>query len=374
MIGTTNVVNKKASEVEMVNITLATDQSSHSILKGTTFTVTYGNYTKSYTWNGTTLTIEIPAYVEYTITFSGATNYITPASVTYTAQAGNSRTLNITYKSAVETLTVTVSGLSNGFTVSVVNSATGATIGTQTTASKAYSIPAGTEYYVTASAYSGYNTPTNSSTYTAVGNGTRTVTMTYTLQHAGTTNPGNGVYIQDTDGYFHTESAWDGSYTPNGIAVITSNCRFVMALADAHTTSCQWGSYNTQVGGITTTTDESTAKTDYDGEAQTTTILNELGNSSSTADAPAAYYCRAYTFPNGKKGYLGAAGEWQAVLDNKAAIKSALSKCGGTSMNYYYWTSTQSSPAFSWYMDLDVENLNVVDKNDVDSVRAFAAI
>jgi hypothetical protein len=77
---------------------------------------------------------------------------------------------------------------------------------------------------------------------------------------------------------------------------------------------------------------------DYDGEVQTTVILSELGNNSSAA--PAAYYCRAFTFPNGKKGYLGAAGEWWAAFNNKVAIESALSKCGGSAAKYYYWTST----------------------------------
>lgn len=373
MIGTTNIINRK-SETEKVNLTLKTDQSSHSVLVGKTFTVSYGEYSKTYTWEGVAVTFEVPAHVAYTIAFSDVTDYVTPASVTYTAQANNSRTVTATYTIEVEKLTVKVSGLSSGFTVSVINATTGATIGTQTATSKVYSIPAGTKYYVIASAYSGYNTPANSSTYTAVANGTRTVTMTYTVEHSGTTSPSNGVYIQDTDGYFHTESEWDGSYTPNGIAVITSNCRFVMSLSDAHTKYCEWGSYDTEVSGITTTTDISTAKTDYDGEAQTTTILSVLGNSSDTDDAPAAYYCRAYTFPDGKKGYLGAAGEWQAALDNKAAVASALSKCGGTALSNSYWTSTQSSSTYSWYMRWDNEFLSNRYKNTNYYVRAFSAI
>lgn len=374
MKGSTNSVVKGKSEVENVNLTLKTDQSSHSVLVGAVITVSYGDYSKDYTWGGTAITIEVPAYVEYTISFGAVSGYTAPSSISYTAQANNSRTVTATYTIEVEKLTVKVSGLSSGFTVSVINATTGATIGTQTATSKVYSIPAGTKYYVIASAYSGYNTPANSSTYTAVANGTRTVTMTYTVEHSGTTSPSNGVYIQDTDGYFHTESEWDGSYTPNGIAVITSNCRFVMALSDAHSTYCQWGSYGTEVSGITTATDISTAKTDYDGEAQTTTILSVLGNSSDTDDAPAAYYCRAYTFPDGKKGYLGAAGEWQAALDNKAAVASALSKCGGTALSDYYWTSTQYSSNHSWAMYWNYEYLTNSYKRNDRYVRAFAAI
>ena len=185
-----------------------------------------------------------------------------------------------------------------------------------------------------------------------------------------------GVYIEDVDGYLYTESEWDGTKTPNGIAVLTDNCRFVIALEDAYSSYCDWGGYGTKVGSITTITSESEAIQDYDGEAQTTTIINALkGTNDGYVDgAPAAEYCRAYTFPNGKKGYLGAAGEWQAALDNKAAIESALAKCGGESMSYYYWTSTQYSSNSSWYLGWDLEYLNLNLKDDDSYVRAFAPL
>ena len=183
-----------------------------------------------------------------------------------------------------------------------------------------------------------------------------------------------GVYIEDVDGYLYTEDEWDGSKTANGIAVLTDNCRFVMALEDAHTSYCPWGSYGTEVTGILTATDASTVKTDYRGNENTTAILNQLGNSSSKSDAPAAYYCRAFTFPNGRKGYLGAAGEWQAALSNKSAIVSALSKCGGTAMSSYYWTSTQYSSDRSWCVSWSVELLYDDTKGNYDYVRAFATL
>lgn len=181
-----------------------------------------------------------------------------------------------------------------------------------------------------------------------------------------------GVFIQDIDGFLYTYNDWDGTKTPNGIAVLTDNCRFVMALNNAHSTNCTWGGYSTEVSGITTSTSINIAKTDYDGEAQTTTILNELGNDSSSA--PAAYYCRAYIFPNGSKGYMGTVGEWVAVLDNKDAITIALSQCGGTAMSYYYWTSTQYSSNDSWYMYWSDERLSNSNKYYNRYVRAFSAI
>lgn len=321
----------------MVNITLATDQSSHSILKGTTFTVTYGNYTKSYTWNGTALTIKIPAYVEYTITFSGVANYTTPVSVTYTAQAGNSRTLNITYKSALETLTVTVSGLSSGFVVSVVNASTGETIDSQSTAIKTYTIADGIKYYVKASSVNGYVASSDSSTYTAVAGSNRSVTIAYTA-HSGTQSPTNGVYIQDTDGYFHTTDAWDGTYTADCVAVITDSCRFGIALTEAPDTMQIHSSYSDPLENyITAISDESEAVFDYDGAANTANIMKLQSGTDY-----AAGWCNAFSFPSGKKGFLPSLGQMWTVQYNKDAVDAALAKADGTAIgiNTYYWTST----------------------------------
>lgn len=319
----------------MVNLTLQTDQSSHTVLNGVNFTLSYGNYTKSYTWNGSTITIEVPAYLTYTITFGGVANYTTPASITYTAQAGNSRTVNAVYTIQKETVTVKCSGLSSGFTLTVKNATSGVTIGSQTTTSKSYQIPAGTKYYVTASTVSGYNKPANSSTYTAVANGARTVTMTYTVAHEGTKNPTNGVWIQDTDGYCHTVDAWSGKYTPNGVAVITNNCQFVVALENAVPGYEYWANGDISVPYDMTlyTDDPNIAIADYNGETYTNKILSFL-----TGDGHASAYCAKFVFPNGKKGYLGSVGEWCAVLDNEPKVELALNKFGHSLLSGSYFT------------------------------------
>lgn len=185
-----------------------------------------------------------------------------------------------------------------------------------------------------------------------------------------------GVYIEDVDGYLYTEDEWDGSKTVNGIAVLTDDCRFVIALEDAYTSTCQWGGYRKTVSGIVTTTDESMAQADYAGASNTDTIISELSgyNDSYVTGAPAAEYCKAFTFPNGKRGYLGAVGEWQAALDNKASIVSALSKCGGSAITYYRWTSTQCSSSTSWSTYWYGEGWSYDDKRNENEVRAFTTL
>ena len=182
-----------------------------------------------------------------------------------------------------------------------------------------------------------------------------------------------GVYIEDVDGYLYTEYEWDGSKTANGIAVLTDNCRFVIALQDAHP-SAQWGNPDFMVDGITTTEDRKEAILDYDGKWQTETILVSKGAGTDIDDMTAAYYCYASVFPNGNCGYLGAAGEWMAVIDNKKAIESALSKCGGNVMDYNYWTSTQYSSSDSWRANLNVGGLYTFEKYIFIPVRAFTTL
>lgn len=356
-----NSVTMTYAEIKYETLTVSTGGLS----SGFTITVKDSGGNTLGTSTSTTATFSIVEGTAYTVSASAVTGYNVALSGTnFTAVGGNARSVTVTYTLKTYTLTVNVSGLSSGFSVTVKY---GSTTKTQTATSATYTVSHGVSWSVTGGAVNGYNVSGGTSGTMTSNN---SVTITYTLAHTGTTSPSNGVYIMDTDGYYHTSSEWDGTYTPNGIAVITSSCRFVMALANAYSSYCAWGGYGTTVSGIVTTTSEGTAQGDYAGDANTTQIISQLGASS----APAANYCRSYTFPNGATGYLGAAGEWQAALDNKSAIATALTTCGGTAMSNYYWTSTQYSSYRSWYMSWTNEYLDYYTKGNHYYVRAFAAI
>lgn len=190
--------------------------------------------------------------------------------------------------------------------------------------------------------------------------GRRSLMMTYGKgSHLGTLEPSNGVYIQDIDGYFHATDDWTGEYVPNGVAVISDECRFVIALEDV-SIACQWGGSS----NIAAATDE------YSGVANTTAIINALGQG-----AYAAWYCRAYTFPDGSVGYLGAQFEWFSVVDNKSAIDTAFSACGGVALGTRrYWTSTQSMSDRGWAVDLSTTYAHNTLKTSKQYVRPFAML
>lgn len=157
-----------------------------------------------------------------------------------------------------------------------------------------------------------------------------------------------GVFIQHIDGTLYTTEEWTaGGFTKdlaNGVAVIDPAASFVIARGFA-ASGIAWSSDTSNViEGIMTTTDSATAYTDYAGAANTELML-------AAGTSGAAHACADFTFPNGAKGYLPAAGEFKIAFNNKAAVNAALSLLGGTQITgIYQWSSTQVRDSQAWCM------------------------
>lgn len=160
MIGITNVVNKNQAESESVNISLITNQISHGDVLGATFTLTYGDFSKTYTWDGSVLTVSVPAHVNYTIAFGNVEGYRKPSDVTYTAQAGNSRTLNVKYETEVVSVTL---NSDNGASVSGAKVNINGKQQTWNGNALTQKVPFGTSYTVSVGDMSGFSTPASKS-------------------------------------------------------------------------------------------------------------------------------------------------------------------------------------------------------------------
>ena len=263
-----------------------------------------------------------------------------------------------------ETVTVTLtSNLSssdsklNGVIVTVKNTMTNET---QTQTWKGtplvFKIPAVNTYTVSVSDITFYITPETQSYLAGVGT-SRNVVLTYKYHHM-------GIYILDTDNNLITTEKWDTANNSKavGIYVGTENSKFVIAPTHNKRKRWQWGGYGEHIPGVVTTEIYVTANKDYAGEANTDKIIAQLG----TGNAPAAEYCRSYTFKNGKKGYLWSLGEAQDAYNNKEAIDAALKKIGGIYFEegYFYNTSTQASEYSAWkYRWYDGQSSNS-SKND----------
>ena len=125
-------------------------------------------------------------------------------------------------------------------------------------------------------------------------------------------------------------------------------------------TNLQWAS----IGGILFPSlqqlTDSEALADYDGAGNTQKMEEDyalLVTANPELTIPATIYCRAETVTVGgtiHQGFLPAAGQLQAVMNNIADINSALDTLGGnllTIMTGYYWSSSQSSQWSVWYMN-----------------------
>lgn len=191
------------------------------------------------------------------------------------------------------------------------------------------------------------------------------------------------IYIQHIDGTLYTTEEWTtGGYAnnqANGVALTSMSTSFVIAKEDASNLSCAWGGFDKYIEDICTTSSSSTAVLDFDGENNTTKIIEQLSGYTdrySVTGAPAAEACVAYVFPNGKKGYLGALGQWQVILNNITVVDSAMSLIGGAALSTkgYYWSSTQYSSYYSWGYSKRSAYAVGVDKSDSYNTRAFCSL
>lgn len=355
-------------QTELVTVTVTTEDGTS--VAGQVITINGKAHTLT---AAGTCTQKVAFGTKYSITASTKTNYTTPTSVTDRTASQASYSTTMEYKLANETLTVNVSGLTSGFTITVKDSS-GTVLGTSTSASKTFSIAKETVYYVYASSVNGYIVTESFGPYTAVAGGSRTVSVAYAYR-PGTTNPSNGVYIKDTEGYYHTTDAWDGTYTADCVAVITRSYRFGIALTEASSTMQIHDSYAGALENyMTEISDETQAKADYDGATNTTNIMKLQSGT-----GYAAGWCNAFSFPSGKKGFLPSLGQMWAAYSNKAAVDAALTKAGGTALtSTYYWISTfwgvLGAGRRCWLLNWGDGRVGNGHLSDYSRVRAFSAL
>jgi hypothetical protein len=175
-----------------------------------------------------------------------------------------------------------------------------------------------------------------------------------------------GVFIQALDGQLYSVGKWANQKTPNGVAVITDDCSFVIALKDASPGYCVWGT-RSNIAGVNNSDAKNTVKTYYNGEDETNSIITNASNST------AATYCKDFTFPNGQSGYMGAGGEWWTALTHKAEIIAAMNACGGVALSKDYWCTTeQVGSNRAWAADWEGADLTNYNKTASSSVKARA--
>lgn len=146
----------------------------------------------------------------------------------------------------------------------------------------------------------------------------------------------------------------------DGVAVVEGGKILIVAPTES-STKLTWSSAALSGGG-TTTTDRVTAYSDWNGKANTESIIGKSSSSAVTNTASyAPGFCNLYSRENANgngltagKWWLPSLGEMFMIYANMTKINYALSLITGATQlaEDYYWTSTESSAPYAWGLGL----------------------
>lgn len=156
----------------------------------------------------------------------------------------------------------------------------------------------------------------------------------------GIKNPGNGVYIHTTDGYYYTLAQWDTAKNPtaDGVAIITEQSRFLLApkyIQGRWINPADSKVYATLP--ITRTENQEEAKQDFSGKKNTEVMIKAVQDGI-LSEARAAKYCYNYDATNPGKWYAPSSGQLYLISDSFTSVQDCLKAIGGnpfTTHNYY---------------------------------------
>lgn len=193
------------------------------------------------------------------------------------------------------------------------------------------------------------------------------------------TTASNGVYILCTNGLLYTRTYWEShKYKPVGVAVITDDAKFAVAMEDINEEYpwCPSGITPSVISGMDAYDTGNNAKNDFSGVENTTAILSEyIGKTGFAAEQ-----CDGYSSKNlQENNYLGSCGEWCKIPGNASEFDACMVAIGGTSIwGKEYYTSSQSQNGERAYsIDISVSgsySISNPQKTIAKPVRAFIKI
>ena len=181
-----------------------------------------------------------------------------------------------------------------------------------------------------------------------------------------------GVFIQATDGTLYKTEEWDGTKTPNAIAVLNSYVKILLSLVRGEDKNQI--AYDKSIFRIIKWINQVDYQLNINGMLNTYRMYKV-----DTSYDSAVKYCWEYVFPDGvTHGYLPSVGEWYCILCNYLEINDALTKCNGEliNSNSIYWTSSfvrmnTSAPVDSYYNYVIYDN-DVLTPYEISVTSAYA--
>lgn len=151
-----------------------------------------------------------------------------------------------------------------------------------------------------------------------------------------------------------------------GVVIVEGGHVLVVAPTECDSAGLLWSSAAVS-GGATTTSDRVTAMADWNGKANTASIISKSTTAAVTNTAAyAPGFCNLYSRvnANGKgltagKWWLPSVAEMMMIYANMTKINYCLSLIDGATqlVETWYWTSTENSAAYAWTLTLSNGNL-----------------
>ena len=184
----------------------------------------------------------------------------------------------------------------------------------------------------------------------------------------------NGVYAVTADGKLIDYHTADSSCI--GVAFISANQKVMIAKAnatDGTNTKLYWGKnlYEQDVPNLEYLADDTAAKADYNGKANTEAII--AGYAALGKDMDSRDMCKVLeTYNEGGyiDWYVPAAGQLYEIYTNRTAINQALTAIGSTAFKSNgYWSSSDYSSSHARSMDFFGGSVSYYSKNKYTYVR-----
>ena len=150
----------------------------------------------------------------------------------------------------------------------------------------------------------------------------------------------------------------------DGVLVVEGGKMLVVAPTEA---TLYWSSAAVSAGGKTTT-DRETALNDWTGKTSTAA---QITHNECKTERYAPGFCASYERVNANgqgltagKWWLPSLGELMMIYANMRKINYALSLINGAAQlaETWYWSSTESSAAYAWYLGLDLGSASTTTK------------
>lgn len=164
----------------------------------------------------------------------------------------------------------------------------------------------------------------------------------------------------------------------DGVVVVEGGKVLVVAPTEADSAGILWSSAAVS-GGATTASDRVTAMNDWNGKANTASIISKSTSAAVTnTGAYAPGFCNLYSRvnANGKgltsgKWWLPSVGEMMMIYANMTKINYCLSLISGATqlVESWYWTSTENSAAYAWLLALSNGHLSSWDSKASNKIR-----